>query len=108
MKHTTDDLLLAAQIRLVAIDLQKIAFVEARKAADLEYKTFIAPDIVYPYTDEDMKAELEARVAQEQHLSNMESFENDWYASNPLQKFVKPALATLEEIAAIIKSQAAG
>lgn len=72
MKHTTDDLLLAAQVRLLAIEFRRFAFVEARKAADLEYKDFNGPAIAY--TDEDAQAQVDANAAHEQHLKKNEVF----------------------------------
>lgn len=100
MKFTTEELLLAAQIRPIASDLRQAALAAARKAADLEYKEFDGPPIAY--TEADRQAQEAAEAAKTQHLAKMKTFEQDWYANHPLGNFVKPALAELEQIAAVI------
>lgn len=100
MKFTVENLLLAAAIRPIASDLRKAALAAAKKAADLEYKEFGSSTIAY--TAEAQQAQEEAEAAEIQHLSKMKTFEQDWYASNPLSNFAKPALAELEKIAAAI------
>lgn len=100
MKYTVENLLLAAQIRPIASDLRKAAFAAARKAADLEYKEFGGP--MLPLTTAEQQAHKAAEAAEIQHLSKMKAFEQDWYASNPLGNFAKPALAELEKIASAI------
>lgn len=100
MKFTTEEHLLAAQIRPLASDLRKAAFAAARKAADLEYKEFDSPPT--SFTAAGRRAQEAAKAARDQHLSKMKTFERDWYANNPLGNFVKPALAELKQIAAAI------
>lgn len=101
MKFTTEELLLAAQIRPIASDLRRAALAAARKAADLEYKEF--DDLPISFTAAGRQAQEAAEAAKDQHLSKMKAFEQDWYANNPLGNFVKPALAELVQIAAAIK-----
>lgn len=100
MKFTTEELLLAAQIRPIARDLRQAALAAARKAADLEYKEFDGP--ILPFTAAERQAHKAAEAARDQHLAKMKTFEQDWYANHPLGNFVKPVLAELEQIAAVI------
>jgi hypothetical protein len=100
MKFTVENLLLAAAIRPIASDLRKAALAAARKAVDLEYKEFDSPTIAY--TAAERQAQEAAEAAEIQHLSKMKTFEQDWYADNPLSNFAKPALAELEKITAAI------
>lgn len=103
MKFTVEKLLLAAQIRPIASDLRQAALAAARKAADLEYKEFDRPLLPSTGTERQAQEEAEAaKAARTQHLAKMKTFEQDWYANNPLGNFVRPALAALEEIAAAI------
>ena len=103
MKFTAEKLLLAAAIRPIASDLRQAAFAAARKTADLEYKEFDSTLTPFTeFTEAERQAQEAAEAARTQHLSKMKTFEQDWYANNPLGNFVKPALAELEQIAATI------
>lgn len=86
MKHTTEELLLAAAVLQIAQELRASALVQATEMAGLERPK--------SRPEEGWDGQREQR----------EKFQRQWRAENPPTAFARQALSELEVIAAVIAS----
>lgn len=102
MKPTTEDLILAAAIRPIAIELRAQARKTAKEQANLGYRTFDAPPIGYTETQRLQIATAEA--SGEKLRIDGADFDKQWNSQHKLVEFVIPALQELQVIAAAVNS----
>ena len=100
MKHTTEEILLAAAIRPLAISLRDASLKKARAEAGLAWKSIETPPIQYTQAEREQADRAEA---QQQLAAAMRTeFELRWNAEHPVEEFAVLALAELEKIASAI------
>lgn len=87
MRHTTEELLLAATVRAQAVELREVTFTVMRN------KKFTDPDLSLI----DLEGTQEYR-----------DWEIDWIRANPLDLYVQKVLARLDKVADMVKRHQAG
>lgn len=102
MKHTVEQLLLAAQVRAIAQSLREAKRQADRTTANLRRVESELPDIAYT-AEEQARAE-EARKQELKNEADARAFDSRWKAENPLTAFVPAALRELQDIADTISS----
>lgn len=101
MKHTIEELLLAAALRPLASQLREAARKKAKDAAGLAWRESESLPRI-PYTQEER--ELADRIDEDRQkiARTGATFEAQWNNEHPIEEFVPAALADLEKIAGAI------
>lgn len=98
MKYTTEELLLAATVRTMALALQQAQRKRDTAAPPLKENL---PDHAYQPGNEAMLEQADAQrlVARQKILSA----QGDWDAAHPLSEFIPKAMAQLREVVDVIR-----
>lgn len=116
MKHTTEDLLLAAKTRELAQSLRRNDFNEAER----QWRALNPPPPAYtppfdlsgafgqqgqatPSPEEKAELQRASQQKQQAHHERSAAFEDDWYAQRPLKLYAKRALELITEFADELK-----
>ncbi|WP_462387267.1 hypothetical protein [Acidovorax sp. Q11] len=101
MTFSTEELILAAHVRELAVALRLKAFDAAEVAADMKYKG--EADFGYEFGSKSGITKDAARQKVEEHNLARGAFEKDWLATNPVANFAPEALSLITAVATAIK-----
>ena len=105
MTIETNELILAAHVRVIAQEKRQAAYQAAAAQVAAQYPE-VAVDKSWPAKEQLAHMEAESDKA-DQRRNAVANMKGSWYSTHPLEDFVPAAVAELANIAALIKANRA-